>query len=211
MNSRARPRLRVLATGFGPFPGVTQNASASVVRALAAVRRTAGHRAFRRGDPGRVGAGEGRRAGGHRQDEAARRSAFRGHKARGRFRDRDPRLQHVRPEAGSVRDRTARQAARALRSAHPECDAAARRPFEGPQAGRLSSAAFKKCRPLPLQRGVLLELGGGQCQRRAHELRPSAGDWNGRRPAAPLDTRRGHRRGACSRSRQRSGCAIREA
>ena len=35
MNSRARPRLRVLATGFGPFPGVTQNASASVVRALA--------------------------------------------------------------------------------------------------------------------------------------------------------------------------------
>ena len=32
---RARPPVRVLVTGFGPFPGVAQNASAAVVRALA--------------------------------------------------------------------------------------------------------------------------------------------------------------------------------
>ncbi len=185
MNLQARPSVRVLATGFGPFPGVERNASASVVHALAAVRAPAGHRAFRRSDPGRVGAGAGRRAGGHRQGEAARRSAFRGNQARGRLRDRDPRLQYERTEAGSGGDRTARQAACALRSARFACDAAARRAFESAQAGRRSSAAFKKCRALPLQRALLLELGGGQCRRPARGLRPHAGDRNRRSPHGP--------------------------
>ncbi len=35
MSLAARPPVRVLVTGFGPFPGVMQNASAAVVRALA--------------------------------------------------------------------------------------------------------------------------------------------------------------------------------
>ena len=35
MYLKGRPPIRVLATGFGPFPGVERNASASVVRALA--------------------------------------------------------------------------------------------------------------------------------------------------------------------------------
>ena len=46
MYLKGRPPVRVLATGFGPFPGVERNASASVVRALALSGAAAGIELF---------------------------------------------------------------------------------------------------------------------------------------------------------------------
>ena len=119
MNSRARPRLRVLATGFGPFPGITQNASASVVRALAGSGALPGIELFAEVLPVEWA----------RARDAAREAIARtkphavlhfGVTKRAAGFEIETRACNMCGRSRISQDRTARQAARALRSAHPD-------------------------------------------------------------------------------------------
>ncbi len=178
MYLKGRPPVRVLVTGFGPFPGVEQNASASVVRALALSGALPGIELFAEVIP--VEWTQARAAARHAiaKHAASCHSAFRRGKARHRLRDRDPRRQHERAEAGSGGGCPARPEACPLRGARSATGAAARHPPPGAPAGWLSRATFQKCRALPLQRALLLEPHGRRRHRRAGKLHSFAGDWH---------------------------------
>ena len=146
-----------------------------------------------------------------RRGAAARHSAFRRGQARHGLRDRDPRRQHERTEAGSGGGCAARPEACPFRGARSATGAAARHPPPGAPAGWLSGATFQKCRALPLQRALLLEPHGRRRHRRAGKLHSFARDWH-RARAQDLPHASGRRRRrACSCSRLRPGCAMREA